>query len=298
VKKKNDGNDASRIQWILNERKCQGLQHRLSQHRESLHGLLVTVHSVQMYVHLSFQGSFHFRMQLLLCEYGLIITYNLWTHFWLLIAINRESHRRVSDITLQLVKEILAMMNGDRPLLLQQSVGADNVMNGETELIITQETTLSQVSSTVAIFHDNFERATRIISATATSIPLLSGQSNEIANHQPRSSSLGEKQRHELCEVDCACTCHTTFMDLPPSLDPVYYASTAKLHTRFVRKCSIRECRVRRSESRVRILSTRNFKNIVGVSLLARSYHTLIHLKSAKIVPEAADYNWTLLHVG
>lgn len=48
--------DASRIQWILNERKCQGLQHRLSQHRESLHGLLASVHSVQMYVNFSFHS--------------------------------------------------------------------------------------------------------------------------------------------------------------------------------------------------------------------------------------------------
>jgi hypothetical protein len=48
VVRKGDGNDVNRIQWILKERKCQGLQHRLLQHRDSLHGMVSRVHSVKL----------------------------------------------------------------------------------------------------------------------------------------------------------------------------------------------------------------------------------------------------------
>jgi hypothetical protein len=48
--RRNDGNDARRIQMLLNEKKCQSLQQRLVRHRDSLQGIYNMLHSIQLYV--------------------------------------------------------------------------------------------------------------------------------------------------------------------------------------------------------------------------------------------------------
>lgn len=55
--RRGDGNDARRIQWLLNEKRCQSLQQRLARHRDSLQGIYNMIQSIQMFVYLQFLGS-------------------------------------------------------------------------------------------------------------------------------------------------------------------------------------------------------------------------------------------------
>jgi len=55
--RRNDGNDADRIQWLLNEKRCQNLQQRLARHRDSFQGIYNVVQSAQMSVYLQFLSS-------------------------------------------------------------------------------------------------------------------------------------------------------------------------------------------------------------------------------------------------
>ena len=48
--RKSDGTDARKLQWLLNERRCQSLQRRLARHRDSFQGIYNMIQSVQMSV--------------------------------------------------------------------------------------------------------------------------------------------------------------------------------------------------------------------------------------------------------
>lgn len=52
--RRNDGNDARRIQWLLNEKRCQSLQQRLIRHRDAIQGIYNMVQCAQMSVYLQF----------------------------------------------------------------------------------------------------------------------------------------------------------------------------------------------------------------------------------------------------
>lgn len=47
---RSDGIDARKIQWVLNERRCQSLQRRLARHRDSFRGIYNTTQIVKMSV--------------------------------------------------------------------------------------------------------------------------------------------------------------------------------------------------------------------------------------------------------
>jgi hypothetical protein len=47
--RRSDGNDARGLQWLLNEKKCQGLQQRLARHRDSFQGIYNMIQIIQMF---------------------------------------------------------------------------------------------------------------------------------------------------------------------------------------------------------------------------------------------------------
>jgi hypothetical protein len=171
-----------------------------------------------------------------------------------LILNDRDSQRRVSESTLQLVREIHAMMNGDRPLLLQRSMEAEDIMNGEAELIICREAEIDQPSGneSVSVIDGQPPSATAVPSSSSiilTGQSLQSSSSTELAlAYGPAASAT--QGSNGTCIDRCKCNCHTPSMYLPFNLDPVQqHTLSSGFTTRFVQRCSIRECRTRKIQS-------------------------------------------------
>jgi hypothetical protein len=117
------------------------------------------------------------------------------------------------------------MMNGDRPLLLQRSMEAEDIMNGEAELIICREAEIDHPSGneSISVIDGQPQNATAVPSSssiipTGQSLPSSSSTELALAYGPAVSATQGS---NGTCIDRCKCNCHTPSMYLPFNLDPV-----------------------------------------------------------------------------
>ena len=174
------------------------------------------------------------------------------------------------------MEEMYAMIGGNRSLLLQYSTETIEAMDGEADIVITKATDV--------IFTKDDEGDTQIFPEQPSpdeDITSVSSRAHERALTKSNSStSPGPPPKKQTKESTYSCDCLASSARVPPHLDPGHKASSPRFSTHFIRRCSNPECPARKAPSRGSlILSAKKFKQIIGISLKARSFHSLMHIE-------------------
>ncbi len=183
------------------------------------------------------------------------------------------------------MREMYAMMGGNRPILLQYSTEKLEAMDGEADVVITKATD-------VIITKDDEEDAQVFPQEKSSekSTTQIASCVDELALIRSNSSSYSGSPSKQLSEYSSACSCHRGSTSVPAHLDPGHKSSSPRFTTQFLRRCSNPECPARRGPSRgLLILSAKKFRRIIGISLKSRSFNSLIHIECEGVAQEDTE---------
>jgi len=183
------------------------------------------------------------------------------------------------------MREMHAMMGGNRPILLQYSTEKLEAMDGEADVVITKATD-------VVVTKDDEEDAQVFPQEKSfpKSTTQIASHVDELALIRLDSSSCSGTLSKQLSEHSSACSCHSGSASVPAHLDPGRKSSSSRFTTQFLRRCSNPECPARRGPSRgLLVLSAKKFKQIIGISLKSRSLNSLIHIDCEGVAPGGTE---------
>lgn len=194
---------------------------------------------------------------------------------------------------IRLIEQSHVVLRSQNPRLLEYNSLILEDTRGEADVMISQASFGEPYSST----HSHLS----VDSPSLLSPPLLprnseanarssvsSGDSSTLVEVASRRSS-SPIALHLLCKEPCSCDCHANAKALPEELRS-RSSRSPNIFVQYLRRCSLGTCRAKRLRpSRGFVIPSSVFRRAVSMSLISRSYHILIHLKCARIVPESSD---------
>jgi hypothetical protein len=172
------------------------------------------------------------------------------------------------------------------PLLVQFTAEAVAELNGNADLVLSKAPTSRRLSTWEPIRSSN-SSATQDSSPPPTYEDVKADDSyEEDITRDPEKKSASELH----CDQNCRCVCHTNQKILPDDLSMKRQTPSSCLIARFVRACTLRECKKKRRRSIGSVTVPSQVLNMaLGIKLLSRGFNHLFFLKTYNSVSENSD---------
>jgi hypothetical protein len=178
-------------------------------------------------------------------------------------------------------EEIEVILNFRDRRLLQFSSEAVMEMGGPAQLVLSQASTSANPPTLEPIqSHDGDSLNDTKPTPTYGEAKADDGYEEIVRDSETKSHS------EPICDKNCRCVCHTSQKLLPDDL-LVPKASHPSLVARFMRACTMKECRKKKRRSKdTLIISSEVLKRTMGIKLIAKGFNRLFFLKTYPTVPE------------